>query len=424
MIAQLILPDSGICRIVAEITGPEIPKVKIAIPDFKDFSNPKDHPEFSTEFPAVISNDLDLSGYFDPVDQEAFLDEDGPLLTEDNIQFRNWSVIGADLLLKGGYTCIGRSVEVEVRLYDAYWGKQVLGKKYLGKINDYTKLMHRIGNDIIRALTGHKGMFLSRIVFAGNATGHKEIYICDFDGQNIKQITSDKSIALLPRWSPQGDQIAFNSYMDGGPMLYVKNISSGRVKRVSGRKGLNTGASWMPDGSGLALTMSYKGNPDIFSIDPAGKIIKQITNHWAIDVSASYSPDGSRIVFVSNRSGTPQLYVKDLNSGREERITFDEDMKYNTSPVWSSMDRIAFAGSNNGHFDIYTIHPDGTGLRQLTDNQQDNEDPCWSQDGRYIVFSSNRDGSYHLFLMNAYGQNQRRITFQKGDQTTPSWSPY
>jgi len=66
---------------------------------------------------------------------------------------------------------------------------------------------------------------------------------------------------------------------------------------------------------------------------------------------------------------------------------------------------------------------DGGNLRKLTENQGNNEDPCWSADGRYLVFSSNRDGAYHLYLMNANGQNQRKITDFKGEQTSPSWSP-
>jgi len=42
---------------------------------------------------------------------------------------------------------------------------------------------------------------------------------------------------------------------------------------------------------------------------------------------------------------------------------------------------------------------DGGRLRRLTENQGKNEDPCWSPDGRYIVFSSNRDGPYNLYIM-------------------------
>jgi len=47
-------------------------------------------------------------------------------------------------------------------------------------------------------------MFLSKLAFVGTATGNKEIYLCDYDGYNLKQVTRDKSIALMPRWSPQG----------------------------------------------------------------------------------------------------------------------------------------------------------------------------------------------------------------------------
>ena len=78
---------------------------------------------------------------------------------------------------------------------------------------------------------------------------------------------------------------------------------------------------------------------------------------------------------------------------------------------------------NDGHFDIHTMDADGGQLRRLTENERNNEEPCWSPDGRYIVFSSNRTGSYHLYLMNANGQNQRRITFLEGKQTAPSWAP-
>lgn len=421
LLIQLILPNHGFGRIFIDITSPSIPKINIAIPDFKNFSNSKEHPELSTLMPEVISNDLDLSGYFHPMDKNAFLDEDGPLLTRDNIRFKNWTVIGAELLLKGGYTSIGRSVEVEVRLYDLFRGRQILGKKFLGKIGQYRPLMHRIGNEVISVLTGYKGLFLTKLAFVGTSTGHKEIYVSDYDGHNVKQITSDRSIALLPRWSPLGDSLIYNSFKEGGPMLYIKYFSKGKVRRISGRKGLNTGASWSSDGKKLALTLSYKGNPDIFAIDLNGKVIDRFTNHWGIDVSPTFSPDGSKIAFVSNRSGSPQIYIKDLAQKKKERLSYEG--KYNTSPSWSRLNRIAFSGINDGHFNIYTINPNGSDLRRLTDNQGNNEDPSWSPDGRYIVFSSNRDGGYHLFIMNANGQNQRRITFQKGEQTAPSWSP-
>ncbi len=408
-------------RIYIDINAPSLRKFNIAIPDFKNLTRDNEHPELSTRLPGIISNDLDLSGYFSPMDKEAFLEEKDASLTVENIHFKDWSVIGAELLLKGSYVCIGHSLEVEMRLYDVFWGRQILGKRALGDISHYRHLMHRLGNDIIQKLTGHLGIFLTKLAFVGNASGHKEIYICDYDGYNLKRITSDRSIALLPRWSSDGKKIMYNSYKDGGPMLYMKDIVSGTNKRISARSGLNIGASWAPDGKKVALTLSRKGDPNIYTIDLNGKIIEQLTSHWGIDVSPSFSHDGDKIAFVSNRSGSPQIYVLDLIRGTQERLTFDGN--YNTSPSWSSLNRIAFTSMSDGQFDIWSMDADGSKLRRLTENQGNNEDPCWSPDGRYIVFSSNRTGRYHLYIMTGNGQNQRRITSLKGNQTAPSWAP-
>jgi TolB protein len=355
------------------------------------------------------------------MDKEAFLEDDKAPMRVEDIRFNTWAIIGAELLLKGKYTCIGQSLEVEVRLYDVFWGRQILGKRGLGKIEDYRYLMHKLSNEIVRVLTGHDGIFLTKLAFVGNASGHKEIYMCDYDGHNVRQITADKSIALLPRWSPDGKRLLYNSYKEGaGPALYMRNMSTGALKRLSGREGLNIGATWAPDGKSAALTLSVEGNPDIFTINQEGKILGRFTNHWGIDVSPAFSPDGKKIAFVSNRSGSPQIYVRDLTHGTEERLTFEGS--YNTSPAWSSLNRIAFTSMNHGRFEIYTIDPDGSHLRKLTEGQGNNEDVCWSPDGRYLMFSSTRSGNYSLYLMNANGQNQRRITFLKGDQTAPSWS--
>ncbi|MGD2127151.1 MAG: Tol-Pal system beta propeller repeat protein TolB [Desulfobacteraceae bacterium] len=420
--AQLFLPSLGFGRIYIDINAPSVQKIKIAIPDFKDASKESERPELASALPEVVSNDLDLSGYFSPMDKAAFLADDTEALTREEIRFKDWSVIGTDLLLKGAYTCIGQSVEVDVRLYDVFWGRQILGKRFLGKLDQYRTLMHRIGNEIIYRLTGYKGIFLTRLAFVGTATGHKEIYACDYDGHNVKQITSDKSIALLPRWSPQGDKIFYNSYKNGkGPVLYMRDMVSGKIRMVSARKGLNIGATWAPDGKSAALTLSHGENPDIYRIDLRGRILKRLTNQWGINVSPAFSPDGTKIAFVSNRSGSPQIYVRDLETGTERRVSFEGN--YNTSPAWSRLNRIVFSGGEEGDRNIYSLNADGSNLRRLTKNQRNNEDPCWSPDGRYIAFSSNRDGVYQLYIMNANGQNQRKITSLKGEQTSPSWSP-
>jgi TolB protein len=421
-LVQMLSPSPGFGRIYIDINAPSVQKIKIAIPDFTNLTADGRYAKLSTSLTEVLSNDLDLSGYFSPMDKAAFLTEESDALGREEIRFRDWSVIGADLLLKGAYTLIGESVEVEVRLYDVFWGRQILGKRFLGKTEEYRALMHRIGNEIIYRLTGYRGIFLSKLAYVGTAGGNKEIYVSDFDGHNVRQITFDQSIALLPRWSPKGDKLLYNSYKDGaGPALYLKDMRSGKTKVISARAGLNIGAAWNPDGKKAALTLSYGDNPDIYTIDLNGRVINRLTEHWGINVSPAFSPEGDKIAFVSNRSGSPQIYVRDLKTGVEQRLSFEGN--YNTSPAWSRLDRIAFAGGEEGDRNIYTINPDGSNLRRLTENQRNNEDPCWSPDGRYIAFSSNRNGAYHLYIMNANGQNHKKITTSKGEQTSPSWCP-
>jgi len=411
------------CRLYIDITSPSIRKISIAIPDFKYLGKKNEHPGLISKLPGIISNDFDLSGYFRPLDKGSFIEGPKSGITRNSIHFKDWSVIGATLLLKCGYECIGQQLKVEARLFDVFSGRQLYGKRVLGLVEQSRYLMHRLGDDILLNLTGHSGPFLTKLAFIGTSTGHKEIYMSDYDGHNLEQVTQYNTITLSPRLSASGDKMIYTSFRNSRTMLFMRDIIKKSVTKISDRKGLNIAAAWKPNRKELALTLTISGNPDIYLIDLTGKILKRLTRNWAIDVSPAFSPDGNKIAFVSNRSGSPQVYILDLITNQVERLTFEGN--YNTSPAWSKLDRIAFAGSVDGKFDIYTISPDGKDLYRVTQDQGNNEDPCWSPDGRYIAFSSNRTGgNHHIFIANANGENQRQITFFKGDQLSPSWTQH
>lgn len=407
-------------RLFIDITSPSIRKIAIAVPDFKWLGDKNEYPELGSRLAGVISNDFDLSGYFQPLDKDSFIESPDAGITRESIHFKDWSVIGAALLLKGGYECIGKKLKVEARLFDVFSGKQLYGKRALGEVEQSRYLMHRLADDMLKALTGHASPFLTKMAFVGTSTGHKEIYMSDYDGHNMEQITHFNNITLSPRLSPKGDKTLYTSFQDSGTALFIHDIIKKSYTKISERKGLNIAAAWRPNVKEIALTLTISGNPDIYLINTEGKILKRLTKNWGIDVSPSFSPDGEKMAFVSNRSGSPQIYVLDLITNQVERLTFEGN--YNTSPSWSSRDRIAFSGSSNGRHEIFTISSTGDNLQRLTQGQGDNEDPCWSPDGRYIAFASSRNGgNYHIFIANANGANQKQITFSKGDQLSPSW---
>jgi Tol biopolymer transport system component len=85
--------------------------------------------------------------------------------------------------------------------------------------------------------------------------------------------------------------------------------------------------------------------------------------------------------------------------------------------------RIAFASNRDGQAEIYSINPDGTDLRRLTNNPSSDFGPAWSPDGTQIAFTSGRAGGAQIFVMRADGSNVRQLTFGGSENTWPSWSP-
>ncbi|MBW1679326.1 MAG: Tol-Pal system beta propeller repeat protein TolB [Deltaproteobacteria bacterium] len=394
----------------------------IAIVEFKNLDGKQDIFNVSKNMEKIISQDLDFTGLFKILDPGSFLENPQTSeITGMEINFRNWSVIGAQGLVKGGFTRKGKQIIIEARLFDVQPGRFLTGRRYIGSEETLRRIAHKFANQIYATLTGERGIFDTKIAYISEDNGKKEVYLMDFDGYNEKRFSYHGSIAISPEWSPDGNWIAFTSYKGGNPSLYIKNYLSREETVVSQYPDLNIAAAWSPDGEEIALTLSKDGNPEIYLIDKAGQSLQRLTKNWAIDVSSTWSPDGKRIAFVSNRSGSPQIYIMDRNGTNIRRLTFQGN--YNTEPDWSPRgDMIAFSSLRGSGFQICIIKPDGTGDSQLTQSGN-NESPKWSPDGRHIVFCSTRSGGKQIFTMMANGTGIKQLT-RKRRNYSPDWSPH
>ncbi len=406
------------------IVGPGAERFPIAVPLLKNLGPKMDDGKYSNGMADIVARDLELSGWFKVLDRSAYIEDSRRTGTAlGRFDFRDWSTLGAEALVKGGFEVSGQSIVAEFRLFDVYRRRQIVGKRYTAEIKDFRRISHKFVDEIIYQFTGERGVFDTRIAYVSTGGGRfKEIYVAHMDGTERVQLTKNRTINLSPSWSPNGRTLLYTSFKEGKPRVYQRDLSSGKDSMFSSRTGLNLGGSWSSDGKTIALSLERRGNVDVYLLDQLGKIVRRLTKNSGIDVSPSWSPNGDRLVFVSNRSGSPQLYIKDLSGGETKRLTYTGG--YNTSPEWSSKgDKIAYTGRSGGRFNIFTIAAKGGDPQMLTSNSGDNEDPSWSPDGRYIVFSSNRNGRYNLYLMRATGENQRRLTVSPGDDTNPSWSP-
>ncbi len=405
-----------------DITNPYLRKIPVAIPYFKAITGSEDELDISRKGADILVDALLFTGYFSMVDREAYLvDPQQAPLTVQGINFKNWSVVGAELLVTSGVVLSGDVLTMELRLFDTVQQSMLVGKKYVGTAQDLRKIIHRFASEVVFQLTGNRGIFESRIAFVSTGTGNKEIYVCDFDGNGIERLTSHGSITVFPAWSYDGRWIAYTSYAKGKPDLYIKSLDD-KPGSVVDRKGLNCFASWVPGKFELAATLSFSGDQEIYLLSGKGKILKQLTYNEGIDVSPTFSPDGKQMAFVSRRAGTPQIYIQSIETGDVRRLTFVGN--YNTQPAWSPKgDKIAYSSMNNGGLDIFLMGINGEGPVQLTFDPRDDESPAWSPDGSMIVFSSTREGPSRIYVMNAFGTDQRRLFTAPGEQSSPDWSP-
>jgi TolB protein len=165
------------------------------------------------------------------------------------------------------------------------------------------------------------------------------------------------------------------------------------------------------------------GDPEIYVSDPNGFNLQRLTFSPGVDISPVWNPKtGNEIAFVSDRSGTPQTYIMSADGTNLRRlITGGGDA---SSPSWSPNGLfIAFSWrlTETGMYDVYVVEIASGRIIQLTHDARRNEHPCWSPDGRHLVFESNRAGTKQVWMMLADGTNPKQLT-QQGQNWGPAWS--
>jgi hypothetical protein len=176
----------------------------------------------------------------------------------------------------------------------------------------------------------------------------------------------------------------------------------------------------------IAFVSDRLGEPATFVMDPDGSHVALLTERQAYDAARQCqadAPEGLRRVLVlAGDRGLPQLFLENQVYGTVEPLTRLGGMAYD--PAWSpGGERIAFVSNESGNDEIYTVEPDGSGLRRLTDNTwQWDKHPSWSPNGAQIVFYSNREsGRRQIWIMAADGGAARNLSSNGYNDWDPVW---
>jgi Tol biopolymer transport system component len=269
----------------------------------------------------------------------------------------------------------------------------------------YIDVFPQLSLDRQKLVYTEKAVNSSIAIMNPDFTGYQRIYDPANSGLDPVMIKQGLAGAFQPTWSPDRQWVAFGV----GDWFFTRGMGPGRIMRIKTDGSMNGKPEVLTDGSINA------GFP-------------------------SYSPDGKKIVYRVWSPKVQGLRVIDLDTHADTVLTTEPDNLPGWSPDGSKIvftrKEVNPADPNKFHYDVYTIHPDGTGLTRLTTPGANQGHAVWTYDGR-IAYSSGvygfrdelalYDNSFQPdgqnWVMNADGSDQHPITDTLWEEAMPLYIP-
>ncbi len=258
-----------------------------------------------------------------------------------------------------------------------------------------------------------------------------EIY--EVEAGRVREVLSVDGRIEAPNWAPSGDWLLVNG---GGRLFRVPlgkpemlPLDTGPAVQCNNDHGIS------PDGSHIVLSSHHQGEGSqiyVMPVEGGGlrKVSPQGPSWWH-----GWSPDGTRLAYVAARGGSRvvDVYTIGMEGGAEQRLTFGEG--HCDGPDYSADGaRIYYNCDRSGHAQIWMMAADGSGQRQLFEDDQVNWFPHPSPDGSRMVYLAYPPGTtghpadlqIALVLCDVDGGHRCRVREFIGGQGTinvPSWSP-
>ncbi|KIC57808.1 translocation protein TolB [Brevundimonas nasdae] len=373
----------------------------------------------------VVSANLKRSGFFEPLNPSSFIETGLTLANAPN--FPQWTQIGAQAVLYGGVTTRGDGrLDVGFRLYDPYRQCQLVSYQFTATQEQWRRIAHKISDVIYQRMTGEAGFFDSRVIFVSEEGTQlnriNRLTIADQDGFNPTYLTQGDEVIMSPRFSlSQPDEITYVALGKDYSRIYLYNLTTGRRESLGEFDGQVLAPRFSNDGNKIAFSIIRGGNTDVYVMDLRSRQISRLTSDPGIDTSPSFSPDGSQIVFTSDRSGSARLYVMRSDGSGQRPISRGGGIY--TAPSWSPTGNlIAFTKQGGGRFSTGVMNADGSGERILSSSYFE-EGPNWAPNGRYVMFARQTPGGdTRLWTVDLSGRVVSQAGYN-GRGTDPAWSP-
>lgn len=229
-------------------------------------------------------------------------------------------------------------------------------------------------------------------------------------------------------WSPFGADLLFSSDRDGNSEIYLLRAGETDWINLSNDPAQDNWPEWSPDGRRIAFQSLRSGNLDVWVMNADGSGCVQLTDDPAHDYLPTWSPDGSRILFASWRElpgSPPVVHLFSMNpDGTDQRLLLDEPPGTSTAAMLAP-DGSAILLSrklDDRGAQVCLVRPDGSLIRQLTDDPAHDGAPAFSPDGSRIAYYADGGENSALWIVGADGSGPRLLRDQ-GRNWYPRWSP-
>lgn len=280
---------------------------------------------------------------------------------------------------------------------------------------------------VVVFLAACDGLFIrpTKIVFVSDRSGNDEIYVMDFNGGALSQITATGDSNIEAMISPNGEQIVFVSDRDGNYEIYVMNFDGTNVTRLTNNTFSDRQPWWSPDSTKIVWTQFDGTDWQLWQMNSDGTNVIQLTNTPG-DNSAPSWGHGNFIYFASNRSGNYEIWRINAGALESNPTQLTTSGEYNYFPAASPNNKLLAWISDETDpgvaYEVWYMNIDGTDPTQLTNTGGLNLSPRWTSNSKAVLISRYAGGgNFNIWRVEVVGATgETNLTNHASANTSPS----
>jgi dipeptidyl aminopeptidase/acylaminoacyl peptidase len=268
------------------------------------------------------------------------------------------------------------------------------------------------------------------VAFSWNPSGQPELYLLPLDGSTPpRQITRGPGGKLAPKFSPQGNRLAFAVDLDGGEAydIWVCDLRQGSHTNLTPDtpEANQLNLTWSPDGAQIAFMCERSGQFDTYLMPSGGGAARQVLALPHPDWEVRWSPDGSHLAVVSEWRGQDYLVtIVPLQGGSAHPLMAAGEAINAREARWSPDGRrLAFSSDFHGFYTIGIYDLECRTITWVSRGDGDSSAPDWAPDGGRLAFVYQNGPDSWISVHDLAGETSRHYQVDHGVHFTPRFTP-